>query len=847
MKHILFFLSVLFFISCVEEPQQLPQEETKDYHQRVEEKLYPFEGFYLMKNYPNKVPDFKAYQKALQGISKSTKVTASRNNEWVNQGPGNIGGRINTIAVHPNNPDEIMLGYSLGGIFKSTDIGISWLPIFDDQPISSISDIEYNPLNPDEIFVATGDHNISGYPVNGMGIYKSEDGGNSWQSKGLEETGVISEIQVANTNDDIVYVATMGIPFVRTEDRGLYKSIDGGESWNKIFYLNDSTGVIDIEVHPTNPNIVYATAWTRIRNNRESVIESTEGGIYKTEDGGDTWTKLTNGLPEGQVSRAGLAMYENNPDTLYSLFVHYYEGDECSNGYQVEGIYRTNDGGMNWDTIPRKSTGLPCNVLGGFGWYFGQVRVNPNDADHIFVLGVDMYETRNAGLSWEEATPPWFTYEVHADKHDLVFSDGKILLGTDGGGYQRFVNGSNWTDIENNITTQFYRVTFNPFEEDVYFGGAQDNGTTGGNDEGVDFWPRIFGGDGFQMRFNPLDSMIHYVETQNGRIRGTVNGGIDYFGLNGGLEGTRNWDMQYILSPHDPYTLFTGTDKIYKRYEGEDNNWFAISDILTDTTDLESAYVHTMSAIDQSPIDSNIIYAGFSDGYVWNTLDGGETWNKIDDELPVRYISSIKASPDYAEEVFLTIQGYKDFDNTPYIYKSEDNGSTWISIQGDLPQIGINDVYIRENTDGEQIFLATDAGVYFTLNAGENWNRLGSNMPIIPVYDLEIDAFQQLIAGSFARGIYTYDLVQLEDTDVEEVSLEGLTIYPTLTEDIISIQNAEEWIGSKYMIVSMQGNTLLEGNLRNGSIEVSSLPAGNYVLSLMKNNKNISSGKFIKL
>jgi len=826
-------LTSVISISCNEKSKEI-EVSNLAFEQRMEEKFYPEEGHMMAKNYPEKTFAYKAYEASMASIKKLISASTSRNGSWVNEGPGNIGGRINTIGMHPDNSQEMMLGYGYGGIFKTENGGEDWFPVFDQEDITTISDIKYDPNDGSVIYVGTGDLNITGYAKNGRGIFKSINGGQDWERMGLEDAGIIAEVGISKSNSDIVYAASMGIPFLRTEDRGLYKSTNGGQDWEQVFYLNDSTGVIDIEVHPEDPNIVYAASWTRIRNNEESILQGDQVGIFKTIDGGDSWTRLSNGLPEGQLVRPGLAMYEGDPDVVYSIFVHNNQDTLCSPGFHLEGIYKTSDAGDSWSEVPtdQETTGLPCRVLGGFGWYFGQIRVSPFDEDILYVLGVDGYTTKDGGQNWSRATPGWSTYIVHADLHDMVFDDTDIYLTTDGGAYKGNVFSEEWEDIENIVATQFYRVAVSPHDIGSYFGGAQDNGSTGGNVDSINQWPRIFGGDGFQMVFHPTDPNIYYVETQNGSIRITQDGGITYRSGTRGLNGSRNWDMQYIMSSVDPTMLYTGTNKMFRSVSDTMPQWVEISGNLTDTLDTYG-YQHNITTLDESPVNSDILYCGTSDGFVWRSLDFGASWDQINEGLPRRYISDIKASKFEENTVYLTIQGYKDNDNTPYVYKSIDNGDNWIGINGDLPQIAINDILLSPiDEEGSTIFIGTDGGVFYTKTGGENWERLGDNMPIFPIFDMAITPDNKLVGGSFARGIFTFDLSQLDQVGSKDLVIKSnLNVYPSITDGSLTVEMDSEISDLVIRVVSITGEQVLKENLKNGALlDVSYLQAGSYFL-----------------
>ena len=657
-------------------------------------------------------------------------LSTRANNQWTTQGPGNIGGRINTIAVHPTDPDIIYVGAAAGGVFKTADGGQSWVPVFDDFSFLAIGDIVISPHNPNVVYVGTGDVNISGYPAIGDGIYKSADGGQSWTHLGLAEQSIISSIIIDPTDSMTIFVGTMGIPFERNSQRGLYRSKNGGQSWSQVLYVSDQAGIIDMVQDPVYPDIIYAASWDRIRNNQESTISGNGGGIWKTTDNGDNWQRLTGGgFPSGQLGRVGLAVDSSTAFMINAVVV--------GTNANVEGVYRSLDAGNSWNNI---TSDLDPGALGGFGWYFGKIRVNPANPSEIYVLGVQLHKTDNSGTSWFESDPPWWNYIVHADKHDLVFGPGGVIyLATDGGLYRSMDNGSSWTDAENIPNTQFYRVATNPHEPGVYYGGAQDNGSTGGNQSIINFWPRIFGGDGFQMAFDPDSSNIFYAQTQNGGLYFTRDGGSSFQqNFNGIDESDRvNWDAPFMLSHFNPRTQYTATYRVYKNVNGPGGAWDSISPDLTDGLIFHPRF-HTVSTLHESPQNEQILYAGTTDGNVWITPNGGLNWIDISDSLPDRYVTSVKASPTDSSTAFVTHSGYKYNDFFPHIHKTINYGASWTDISGNLPPLAINDVYIYP-TDDNIIFVATDGGVYATINGGQNWYRLGYNMPIIPVYDLEIE------------------------------------------------------------------------------------------------------------
>lgn len=770
----LFFTTIVCFV--VVSAYLLNRFFNKNPESKLDKKSYPSDHFYMQRSFPDAAFDHKAYFSALQqakamaGIADNDTIPGT-GDAWQLEGPLNINGRVNTIAVHPDDPNIIYFGTSSGGIFKSTDGGTSWNSIFDDFAYMAIGTIVLDPLNPDVVYAGTGDPNIGGYPFIGNGIYKSTNAGNTWTHLGLSEQRIISRIAIDSSNTNIIYAATMGLPFERNNQRGLYKSTNGGTSWNQILFITDDAGIIDLVMHPANPQILYAAGWNRIRNHNESIISGPAAKIYKTTDGGANWDILTNGLPSTDQSRIGLCISPSNPEMLYASYI--------GTDLELQGIYQTTNGGNNWAAV--STSGLD-GMMGGFGWYFGQIRVHPANPNDISILGVYSYRTTDGGSNWEAL------YGIgHVDHHDLVlYNTNQMLIGTDGGLYKSTNNGTSWDDPDNTPSTQYYRLTMN-MHNNTYVGGAQDNGTIGGNSSNLNNWYEYYGADGFQAIFDPNNINLEYYEWQNGGLVYNDNGYVNDF--TNGIDGNdrRSWDMPFIMSSHVSTTLYTGTYRVYKHTNAPNGTWTAISNDLTDGTN--NRY-HIISTVAESYKNANILYAGTSDAKAWRTTNGGTQWTEISAGLPTRYISHIETSPDFENTVYIAHSGYKSNDFIPHIHKSTNNGSTWTDISGDLPQLAVNNIAIPKGHNDNFIFVATDGGVYVTHNGGQHWERLGLDLPYVIVYDILFDSTNtKLVAATHGKAILSYDCTELLTAGINKNKTNNIafTAYPNPVTDKLTI------------------------------------------------------------
>ncbi len=740
-------LSIILFFGC-----NTPKT-ASDAEKMLAQKSYPYDQFFIQRSFPDKHFALKAYKKALAQVQLEA-LSESPNTfdgNWTTQGPANLGARINTIAVVPNS-STIYVGFANGGVWKTVNAGASWYPIFDDQSVLTVGDIAIDPNDTSTIYVGTGDPNITGYPAIGNGIYKSTNGGETWTHLGLSETAITSKIIVNPNNSNQIFVATMGLPFERNTDRGLYRTNDGGQSWQRILFLSDQSGIIDLVMNPNDPTELFAVGWDRLRNNHESITSGINSKILKTNDGGQSWTLLTNGLPQGISSRTGITICESNPNILYALYI--------GTDYQVSGVYKSIDGGASWES---KSISGLSNTLGGFGWYFGQIRVEPDNPDNVYILGVGISYTNNGGDNWNT----YYGTQGHPDKHDLVFVNGGSYVAMDGGLYHDATGVETLLRVDDIPANEVYRVSYNPFKPDEYYAGCQDNGTSRGTL--IDNWDIFYGGDGFQMLFSHSDSLVMYASAQFGWIGRSVDGGQTFSSFTAGVPDTdrKHWDTPYFLSHFHDNVVYRATHKVY-RVDTITESFLAISGDLTQGN-IYGATFHTISAMDESYFNEGELYVGTTDARVHRKLANG-IWEDVSAGLPVRYVTSIKASPYQSGRVFVTHSGYRDNDFIPRVHRSDDMGTTWVDISGNLPDLAVNDILVIPNREDSVLVVATDGGVYATIDGGLDWKRVG-DMPYVKVMDLDYHvADHAIIAATYGRSVMTFPIDSLQESELYSIA-----------------------------------------------------------------------------
>ncbi|MEM7454360.1 MAG: hypothetical protein AAF456_08385 [Planctomycetota bacterium] len=655
---------------------------------------------------------------------------------WLQRGPNNIQGRVTDLAVDPRDDDVCYIGAAEGGVFRTIDGGSTWVPVFDDQPSMSMGAVALDPLNPDIVYAGTGEPNTSADSYPGTGIYKSLDQGTTWNHIGLDDSATIARIVIHPTNTDIIHVAVMGNVWSATNDRGVYRSTDGGLTWTNVLFVNDITGCADIVQRPDNPDVLFAAMWERYRNPQERITGGLGCGVYKSIDGGLTWALQANGLPAPSVDngRIGLAMCASNPDVMCTI--------HTQTAGPFDALYRTTDGGDTW---VQTNDGDLSNMYSSFGWYFGNVRIDPLDEDIIYALGQRFYRSTDGGDTWDNIGG------MHVDHHAFGFgvaAGSKRYCGNDGGVYTS-TDGVNWTKTSGDLPiTQAYRMATAEWNTDAVWLGTQDNGTLqdlngDGNFNG------IFGGDGFAVLPHLTNSDLIWAQYQWGNV--FFYDGNDWLDARDGLSGRRGWDAPHIQDPTDPQTRYFGTDSVHRN--NGDTSWTTISPDLTNGPGQGSLGV--LSAIEVSPVDPDIIWAGSNDGLVHITTDGGGNWTDVSAGLPDRWITSLRPHPAIAGEALVSVSGFRWGEDVSHVYRTTDFGQNRSAIYTALHDIPVGDIYYDpDNT--KRYFAATDIGVYFSPDEGQSWSAYGVGMPPVAVVDFaKLDATRELFAGTHGRSIFS--------------------------------------------------------------------------------------------
>jgi len=712
----------------------------------------PSEWFYAQRVYPHAEIKPVDLARARNEGALLRQAVSDAAVPWDPVGPINIGGRIADLAIHPFDPLTVYVGSAEGGILKTTDGGFSWTPTFDNLETLSIGDVTVDPTNGDIVYAGTGEPNNGGGSVTygGLGVYKTTNGGVTWNNMGLNDTRYIGRIVIDPTNTQRLFVAAMGALFSTNPERGVYRSTDAGQSWQHVLSVTDSTGAIDLVIDRLQPNRIYAATWERIRHPHTRRYGGFTSAVYRSTDGGNNWSILGGGLPSPAVvnGRIGLAIANSNPSVLYAIYA-----DEVGN---FAGVYKTTNGGDSW---VRTNDGALSGSYATYGWWFGNIRVDPVNADRVFVVGFNTYRSTNGGATWAQIGA-----NMHVDHHAMEWvanGTGQMMYdGNDGGLYFSSNGGTNWTEILNLPITQFYTVAVDHQIPTRRYGGTQDNGTNRTLSGGVNDWAEIYGGDGFYVNVDPSNNNFVYAESQYGGLGRSTNGGASFAGATSGISGSdrMNWSTPVVLDPTNPQTLYYGANRLY-RSTNRAVSWTAISNDLSDGNPGSGGVVFgTITTIAASASNPQVIYAGTDDANVWVTLNGGAGWTRIDSALPERWITRVAVDRTLPEVAYVTLSGFRDDDPLSHVYRTTDFGTTWAPISSNLPEAPVNDLEIDPD-DASTLYVATDVGVYVTTDLGGSWSALGTGLPNGVVSDLHLHApTRTLTAATYGRSMFTYNL-----------------------------------------------------------------------------------------
>ncbi|KAA3625069.1 MAG: glycosyl hydrolase, partial [Flavobacterium sp.] len=816
-------------------------------------------------------------EKGIQQKAQLAQSSLVKNLPFKSIGPTIMSGRVVDFSVNPDNPVEFYVGYASGGVWHTRNNGTSFEPVLDSSATQNVGSLAMDWKN-NRLWVGTGEVNSSRSSYAGIGLLLSEDGGKSWKNMGLSDAHHISKIMINPNNPDEVVVSAVGHLYSKNNERGVYKTIDGGASWNKTLFVNDETGIIEMDVDPNNWNLMYAAAWDKDRKAWNFRGNGNASAIYKSTDAGNTWTKITvdgSGFPVGEgVGRIGLAVVDAN--TVYAIHDNQFRRKEekkmesndgmllkddfktmttsqfmgldnnrlktflRQNGFQKKytaesvknmvksgkakpvdlaryledantmlfdtpvigaEVYKSTDGGKNWK---KTHDGYLDGIYYSYGYYFGKIHVDPNNSDKIYIYGVPILKSADGGKSFESISAD----NVHADHHALWINpnlSGHLINGNDGGVNISYDDGETWVKNNAPAVGQFYTVNVDDEKPYNVYGGLQDNGVWKGahnaemnnrwHQSGENPYKSIMGGDGMQVQIDSRNTNVVYTGFQFG----------NYFRLNletddqtyiqpkhelGETPYRFNWQTPILLSSHNQDILYLGGNKLMRSMNRGDD-WEAISGDLTRGGKPGNVAYGTLTSISESPFQFGLVYAGSDDGMLHITRNGGGNWVNISNSFPKElWVSRVIASVHKKERVYVTLNGYRWDDFTPYVYVSEDYGQSWKKITTNLTASPVN-VIKEDPHNANVLYLGTDNGAWVSFNRGDSWHVFSGGLPNVAVHDLVIQKREKdLVLGTHGRSFY------LADTEVLSKMSTG-TMDEILLAEIESIRSSGRW-GSSF-------------------------------------------------
>lgn len=689
-------------------------------------------------------------------------------------GPAITSGRISDFAFHPERKHEYFAATASGNLWKTHNNGITWTPLFEGEASYAIGVVTLDPNDPQVVWVGSGENNAQRSVAYGDGVYKSQDGGQSWSNVGLKDSGHISQIWIDPDDSNHVLVAAQGPLWNSGGERGLYESKDGGASWQAILTIDDDTGINEFVVDPRDSNTIVASSYQRRRHVWVLINGGPGSAIHRTTDGGKTWSKIEKGLPEDNMGRIGLAGAPSDAARIYAIV----EANE-----EERGVYRSDDFGNSWSKQSDHMTTSPQ--------YYNELVVDPKDADRVYSLDTMTHMSEDGGKTWSRLGLEWRHVDDHALWIDPDFTQ-HLIIGGDGGIYESYDRGTTWRHIRNLSIAQFYRIQ--PDNAEPFYnvcGGTQDNNslcapsrTTVVHGITNSDWTMILSGDGYEPQIDPEDPNIIYTQYQYGGLarydrRTQERVFIAPHPASGQTQYKWNWNTPLLISPHDNKRIYYAAEKLFQSDDRGDT-WRAISPDLTRQLDRNTlevmGRVWSVDAIakndstsmygsaiglSESPLVEGLIYVGTDDGVMSITEDGGTNWRRTTSFRGVPDMSLIEdvlASAHDANVVYTAIDNHKRGDYKPYVLRSDNRGQSWKLISGDLPERGSAHTIVEDHIDPNLLFVGTEFGLFFTQNGGTNWHPLKTNFPTIAVRDLEIQRRENdLVVGTFGRGIYILD------------------------------------------------------------------------------------------
>ena len=727
---------------------------------------------------------------------------------WRTLGPAHQGARIEAIAVPTGSRNTIYVGPSDGNVWKTTNNGLTWRPIFDHESAFAIGDIAVAPSNADIVWVGTGEvqPRFAGYAFPGSGVFKSVDAGRTWTNMGLADSHHIGKILIDAKNPDVVYVAAMGHQWTPNRERGVFKTTDGGRTWTKTLFVDDVTGAIDLAMDPANHDVLYASMW--------QIETGPRSGIYRSTDAGATWKKLGNGLPAGLIGRSNIDIAPSRPQTVYVYLDNRtpFTGGAADRTYVGGEVYRSDDRGDSWR---KANTDDLYPVFSVYGWKFCDVRVSPDNPEEIYILGNRAFHSTDGGRTYARIGETIRRLRetqglvMHLDHHEIWIDPtdpNHLLLGNDGGVMSSYDRGQSWLHMNTIPVAQFYSVAVDMAEPYNIYGGTQDDAALyGPSTYTVDDtrnenepWKHVYldqwtGGDSFVTLPDPADSRYVYYEHQNGDLRRMDTQGrsiqtgspssqrIAPRAPSGEAPWRIGWYMPYLISAFDPATIYAGTSRLVKS-TNRGLAWSPVSPDVSDPPGGDRATVPygTITMIAESPKDRGLLYIGTESGRVHVTKNEGAHWTPIDAGLPKKWVSRVIASQHAAGTVYVAFTGYREDDTRAYLYRSTDFGAHWTSIVGNLPAESIN--VIREDPrNADVLYVGTDAGVYVSIDRGATWMSLSATLPTTPVHDLVVHPRDdEIVIGTHGRGVFVLDARPIQQWRAATAA-SGLYLFPPHT------------------------------------------------------------------